>query len=351
MKNRFGARIRNLALKALLTLQVAGMLLRHKGGREATHGEWEKLLRLHCMTNGKSTAAVRSVMSGMHPAPAAPPARGSMFGAIDTGVMAEAVEQIRRDGYYVLPGRIPEDVCDAIARGARGYQGWTWYDHDGAHIVDAFDPDHLTAARYVLPEPEIWKIPAYQRIVADPFFVTLSQAYFNSAAILKEIGLLWSPATNTTTPDAIAAQMFHFDYDGAPVWLKFFIYLNDVGPQNGPHVFVKATNQLEHKASRKILSRGYVRISDDEIAQTYGAENIQEITGLKGTVFAVDTMGFHKGKLPVAGHRILAQLEFASPLFAPVQSRPLPLPANAIPDLLAAKAAYPQAFARFPSAT
>jgi len=343
--------LRNLALKSVLTLQAAGVLLRHWRGQEPGHPEWQKLLRLHCMTNGVSTEIARKAMGLLNPAPSAPRSFKSMFGDFDAAATTRIAGQIRRNGYYILPSRVPEDICDEIAAGVRSYQGWTWYDAAGPHTIAQFDPDHLEAARYVLPEAEIWKIKAYQRIIADPFFVNLSQAYFGSVAALKEIGLWWSPAIKNRAADAEAAQMFHFDYDAAPVWLKFFVYLNDIGPQNGPHVFVKGTNRLGQDKSRDILSRGYVRLSDEEIAQTYGAENILEMTGLKGAVFAVDTMGFHKGKQPAVGHRLLAQLEFASPLFVPARSHPLPLPANAIADLLAAKAAQPGAFARFPTAT
>jgi hypothetical protein len=341
---------RNLAIKLVLAYRIAGMLLRYRRGQEPIHKEWENLMRLHCMTNGASTGAVRRAMTWLNPSPASPHPFDSLFGKFDADAMAKAAEQIRRDGYYLLPGRIPEAICDEIADNVRSYPGWTWYDHSGPHTVAQFDPEHLTAPRYVLPEPEIWRIKAYQRIIADPIFVNLSQAYFGAAPALKEAGLWWSPATNVGTPDAIAAQMFHFDFDAAPIWLKFFVYLNDIGPENGPHVFVKGSNRLGEEISREILSRGYVRISDEEITAKYGAENVLEMTGRKGTVFAVDTMGFHKGKLPVAGHRLLAQLEFATALFIPTRSKPLPLPVNAIPALLAAQATYPWAYARFPAA-
>jgi hypothetical protein len=241
------------------------------------------------------------------------------------------------------------DICDEIAANVRSYRGWTWQDHQGAHPVAEFDPDNLLAARYTLPEAEIWRIKPYQRIVADPLFVNLSRAYFDSQAALKELGLWWSPGLGKQQADSDAAQMFHFDYDAAPIWLKFFVYLNDVGPENGPHIFVRGSHQLEQDKSRDILSRGYVRVTDEEIESIYGQENVLEMTGRKGTVFAVDTMGFHKGKLPFAGHRLLAQLEFASPLFVPVRSKPQPLPADAIPELLAAHSSYSDAYARFPA--
>jgi hypothetical protein len=325
-----------------------GTLLRYRSGIEPTQRDWHSMMRLHCLTNGSSTRYVRNAIAALRPAPAAPDHFRSMFGNFDTKVVADAAQNIRDQGFYVFPGLIPGEICDEIAAGAQGYSGWGWRDSEGLHIVAKFDPEHLTAPRYELPEAEIWKIEAYQRIVADPLFVNLSRAYFGGEAMLKELGLWWSPGLHANHPDSEAAQMFHFDYDAAPVWLKFFVYLNDVGSQNGPHVYVRGSHKLGDNRARKLLARGYERITDEEIEQIYGQANVLEMTGPKGTVFAVDTMGFHKGKLPVSGHRLLAQLEFATPLFVPVKGRPLPMPAHAIPELLATRAAYPNAFARFP---
>jgi hypothetical protein len=339
----------SVARKAILSLRLAGTLLRYRLGTEPTQRDWLRMLRLHCMTNGASTGLARRAMARLRPAPAIPAQFHSMFGNFDAKRLAEAAQTIRDQGFYVFPGRIPAEFCDEIAGGVRNYSGWSWRDEAGVHRMDSFDPQTLTAPRYELPEAEIWKIKGYQRIVADPLFIHLARAYFGSQATLKELGLWWSPGNRANRPDAKAAQMFHFDYDAAPVWLKFFVYLNDVGVENGPHIFVRGSHRLGLDKARKIIARGYERITDEEIEQTYGRDNVLEMTGPKGTVFAVDTMGFHKGKLPVSGHRLLAQLEFATPLFVPVKSKPLPMPPDAIPGLLAARAAHPDAFARFPT--
>ena len=323
------------------------MLLRYRRGVEPKHRDWLRLLRLHCLTNGTSTAVARRAMAKLRPAPATPERFQSLFGNFEAKTVDAAARTIRDQGFYVFPGLIPAEICDEIGGGVRGYPGWSWRDDEGLHQMSAFDPQNLTASRYELPEAEIWKIEGYQRIVADPLFVHLSRAYFGGEAVLKELGLWWSPGLGANRADSVAAQMFHFDYDAAPVWLKFFVYLNDVGSENGPHVFVRGSHRLAQDKSRDIIARGYVRVTDEEIERTYGYDNVLEMTGPKGTVFAVDTMGFHKGKLPVSGHRLLAQLEFATPLFVPIKSHPLPMPANIIPSLSAACEAYPDAFARF----
>lgn len=314
---------------------------------EAGHKAWRGLLDLHCATNGRSTEILRQVMRRLKPAPVPIHRFTSQLGTFDAGALRDIADHIRRDGYYVFPQRLPESFCDEIVRGARAADGWARLRGNRLETVPTFDPDHPITPRYILPEARVWRIPPYQRLIADPVFVNLSQSYFGGASALKEVSLWWSPVTGGK-PDEDAAQLFHFDYDAAPIWLKFFVYLSDVTEQTGPHVFVKGSHLLRQEKARSILARGYVRIDDDEVRRVYGRENVVELAGKKGTVFAVDTMGFHKGKPPVSGHRVLAQIEFAMPLFVPSRSAPLPLPRQLEPALAEACQAYAWAFARYP---
>ncbi|HEX4461815.1 MAG TPA: hypothetical protein VIA18_27735, partial [Polyangia bacterium] len=84
------------------------------------------------------------------------------------------------------------------------------------------------------------------------------------------------------------------------------------------------------------------RLPDEAIARGYGADRMRELTGPRGTIIAVDTSGFHKGKPLVAGHRLMFQLEFTNSFFgvdaAPVRGRA---------KLAQMRPAYADAFARF----
>ena len=155
----------------------------------------------------------------------------------------------------------------------------------------------------------------------------------------------WSP-TFGEAPGDEAAQYFHFDFDPAPFWLHFFIYLTDVGPDNGPHVYVRGTHLSGRPQLKPLISRGYVRISDAEMVDKVGKENIVELCGSRGTILAVDTRGYHKGKMPTANHRLVAQMIFACPQFnihAPRQ----PLPSNIVPELATALHDRPSVYERF----
>jgi hypothetical protein len=315
---------------------------------EADMQSWMAVMRLHCRTNGRSTEILRKIMKTLRPAPAVIPAFESMLGNFNTAKVQAIAKQIQHDGYYVFERRIPGAVCDEIAEAARTIKARVGRNPDDPKPMTKFDPANAIAYVYDIPEPEIWQIRAYQRLIADPLFLNLSQAYFGAASALKQANLWWSVALDGV-PDTNAAQLFHFDFDPAPIWLKVFFYLTDVTPETGPHVFVKGSHKLRQQKTRELLSRGYERISDDDIVAVYGHENIVEINGAKGTVLVVDTMGFHKGKAPTAGYRLLAQLEYANSPYVPSVSAPLPLPPNAGKELLATRAAYPWVFVRFPA--
>ena len=85
-------------------------------------------------------------------------------------------------------------------------------------------------------------------------------------------------------------------------FLKFFFYLTDVGPDNGPHCYLRASHDRKPSALRRLD-----RITDEEILRHYGPERVVEVMGVRGTAAAVDTRGFHKGKPLTAGHRLIFQ--------------------------------------------
>ena len=97
-------------------------------------------------------------------------------------------------------------------------------------------------------------------------------------------------------------------------FLKFFCYLTDVGPENGPHTVVKGTHR---KLPRTLRSDG--RQTDDAVREAGLWDKVVSLSGPAGTMMAVDTVGLHKGLPPQAGDRCVLQVEFATSLFgAPV---------------------------------
>ena len=137
----------------------------------------------------------------------------------------------------------------------------------------------------------------------------------------------------------MAAQRFHADLDRLR-FVKFFAYLTDVGPDQGPHVYVRGSHRR-----RPTALRADRRFRDDEVRARFPERDLVSIEGPAGTVFAADTSGLHKG-LPLAdGHRLVVQVEFASGLLgAPYTSV---APSTFAPDVRRVLEAHPWTYRRF----
>jgi ectoine hydroxylase-related dioxygenase (phytanoyl-CoA dioxygenase family) len=317
---------------------------------EADQESWRACLDLHCRTNGQSTAMLLRVIQMLRPRPAPLRSFDSLLGHFEPKRVEMIVSKIGADGYYAFDQLIDPAICDQIAEAAKNVEARAGRDPSAGLRMARFDSANPVARVYDVPEQQSWQMPAYQMILADPAFVNIAQTYLKTESALKQVNLWWSTFVDgKPEKDDHAAQMFHFDFDPAPRWLKFFVYLTDVTAETGPHIYVRGSHTLNQHKSRELLSRGYVRIPDDEIARVYGSSNIIELSGPKGTVLAVDTMGFHKGKPPISGHRLIAQLEYSTPMFVQSNSNPLKMPAAVIPELAAARKTYPQAFVRYPA--
>jgi len=89
-----------------------------------------------------------------------------------------------------------------------------------------------------------------------------------SHPILCGLDVWWSP---TFKGDGDAAQEFHFDFDGAPIWVKYFVYLTESAPEWAACVRPRIASGGAPGAAA-LRARGYVRIHDDEIVEAFGAE-------------------------------------------------------------------------------
>ncbi len=160
--------------------------------------------------------------------------------------------------------------------------------HDAAHVLAA---PHLLA------------------LVNRPDILAIAASFLGCKPTIGYLASWWSFASGDGT--AQAAENFHRDVDD---WrfLKLFVYLTDVGPENGPHVYV--TGSAEDERLRKIR-----RYTDQEVFDTFGESAVITNTGNAGSGFLENTYGIHKGQPVGQGYRVLFQAVYTmSPLpYAP----------------------------------
>jgi hypothetical protein len=149
--------------------------------------------------------------------------------------------------------------------------------------------------------------PVLQALASDPQLLAIARKYLRTEPVLVSARIWWSFAGPTDAKQQMRdGQGFHYDIDGYRA-LAFFFYLTDVGPSNGPHVYVRGSHTK--KLLRHIVSL-YKGRTDAEIESVYGLERQVVCHGPAGSGFAEDIFGFHKGVHPQSGDRLIVQLRF-----------------------------------------
>lgn len=158
------------------------------------------------------------------------------------------------------------------------------------------------------------------RSLIDPLMADITSAYFGSQAYLTDVSGLFTRAKDpkyfTKTDVHRNAQSWHYDYPNFR-FLTCFLYLTDVGPQNGPHTFAINTHEeklvypapIEEQAfmegSFRRFSNGHIfgKIKDEWVLNAVGKERIKEFCLPKGSLIIENTSGLHKGGYCYAGTR------------------------------------------------
>lgn len=245
---------------------------------------------------------------------------------IDVGEIDRAVADIRRDGFYVFGQVVDSTITDAI----RSFAEQAPCIARGAGTPPAVYPrQNPDVGRYDLAEDVSLECAEVQEFATDPAMATVAQSYLGQPVLMDEVAVWWTTAKRAEDAN-VNAQLFHQDRDRLS-FLKFFIYLTDVTPDNGPHVYLKGS----HRRIPRSL-RGDGRKTDELVREAGLWSNVTELCGPAGTLMAVDTIGLHKGKTPVAGDRLALENEFSTTLFGMDYERPAFMPTDLMRERYAA---------------
>lgn len=265
---------------------------------------------------------------------------GGALGPVAPGDIARIADDLRRDGLVRLDRRVDQHTCDALEQvGRRATADLMPAPPHGAPSA-VFDATQPRAPKYSIPETTLLAAPAAQGLATDRSLRAVAAAYLGCEPVCSLSALWWSVPWEGGASSEIA-QLFHEDRDH-PAFLKFFLYVTDVDEAHGPHVFVRGS----HRDRRPGL-RADRRFTDDQVGRRYGTDDILTVCGRRGTLFAADTRGLHKGLPPEAGPRLVFQLEFATSLFGAAYARIDP--ATLTTEATAEVTAHPHTYQRFAS--
>ena len=147
---------------------------------------------------------------------------------------------------------------------------------------------------------DIVRAPALMALANRKDILAAVELFLGCKPTLAYLAAWWSYATPV---GAQQAEFFHRDVDD---WrfVKLFVYLTDVGPDQGPHVYVARSS------SSPVLAQ-IRRFTDDEVSASFAPEQILTMTGNAGGAFLEDTFGLHKGQPVANGQRLIFQAVYS----------------------------------------
>jgi hypothetical protein len=276
---------------------------------------YQAFVWLFCASGGRLNDLMSWVIARLRPPIALAATRG-VLGDMDDARARDCADRLRKDGYMMFERALPAVTCDRLMKFALETPAVVRrMDHEPGDLprrTALFDAKSPLAVRYDYDTSALLDNADVQALLADPSLLRVVQAYLGCEPVADVLSMWWHTAYHTA-PDSMAAQYFHFDLDRIK-WLKVFIYLTDVGPDNGPHSFVPGSHQTSGIPS-DILRRGYVRLSDEEVYDRYGEDNCRKFCGPRGSIIIEDTRGLHKGAHVSGDPRLVLQFQFSNSLF------------------------------------
>jgi hypothetical protein len=299
--------------RALRTVAAVSRFDRSYSGEASTNGDENWRMRsamdIHPQAGRLiSRVGVRKSRGGVPPWELA---RTSSF--VNPDEILQCVQGLKRDGVYVFDKKLPVSMVESMRASALTVPSIA------RGLEEAPTPYPRAAprvGRYDIDEDHTMASHEMQDYCSDPALALIASEYLGQPVIQDQTALWWT-TTKGSADAALNAWLFHQDRDRL-AFLKFFVYLTDVGPNNGPHTYVRGT---QRRVPRSLASDG--RKDDDLIRRAGLWDRVISLTGEAGTLMAVDTVGLHKGQPPVIDDRCVLQVEFATSLFGAAPDYPI----------------------------
>lgn len=199
---------------------------------------------------------------------------------------ADRYNVFRRDGLRVMPAVKREKINEVVK--ALVKEGPTVHEP----VISRWSVDFILAQ------------PVFAEIALRADIITEAAMHIGAWPKIIDVSV-WQ--TNPGDGGDPAAQKWHRDLDD---WraCKLFVYLTDVGPKQGPHMFVPGSHRPELFEIRGLPPDRFFTSAGRGMDSTIDAIPHLEVQGEAGMTFLANTYCYHRGKPVEEGHRIIFQV-------------------------------------------
>lgn len=240
--------------------------------------------------------------------------------AVRSETARRAVLDLNETGFAPLPNKaLDADRIAAIHRHFAQRRLINYHDASRVYPAGTDVPRECIRAIYD-PRDTLDCMPLMQ-LANDPDVLSAVGQRLGCKPTLASAEAWWTFGEHNPEGRKSADDIFHRDVDDVS-FIKLFAYLTDVDADNGAHCFV-----LRSHRSPALTRRG--PISDDEVRQTFPADDVIVVTAKAGTTFLEDTWGIHRPLMARAGRRLIFSAIYTVRGRVPWAKRStLPLPAG-----------------------
>ena len=146
------------------------------------------------------------------------------------------------------------------------------------------------------------------RLALDENILT---AVANYMALWPQIHAIGSWLNFPTDSEAKHSQLWHRDPEDLRT-VKVFIYLDPVGPDNGPFTYIENTHGFGADCGIEPNHAHPRRVLDHEMEKALPQSRWTVCSGAARSMIIADTVGFHRGGSVQKGHRLLVTFTYTS---------------------------------------
>jgi len=216
-------------------------------------------------------------------------------------VKTEEISQLKKDGILILEQLLDADKVAKIRQflAAKPVYNWVESAFNGKEKIklniDDVKITKQTKLKYF--DEDIAQCKEIVEIANSDRILSLVSAYLGCKPTITSMTSWWTKAGVDGVPEKFYDDTYHRDVNDYK-FIKLFIYLNDVEPENGAHSFIKGSHLSEKFTERRALN-------DAEVESAFDESDILALAGKSGTGILEDTWGIHRSMPCIKGERLL----------------------------------------------